>query len=456
MDGNSMMSGTFRRFGLSLILLLATALGRTAPAQMPSRAQATPAPPRAPSVQAQSLQAEPSSHVRPTNHLTPPPPALYDETGMACDEYTDGDVTWDSPACGTAACFPLWGSIEYLLWWEKDAEYPPLVTSSPNGTARENAGVLGFDSTSVLFGGDPVVESGSLSGGRLTLGLWLDTCQMNSIGGRGFGLEEHGVTYSAASNGDSILGRPFFNVFTGEQDALLLGFPGELRGNIQITQETETQGAQVFLRHLYRTGCNYRIDVIYGYRYLGVDDSLTIDNSLEFIDPAGNNFGTSLDQIDMFEVQNEFHGGELGLMGHSVDGRWTLDFLGTVALGSMQQRASVQGSTVTTPQGGIGTTVNGGLLTQTTNIGTFEDDPFTVVPEVTVTLGYFVTPRLDLSVGYTFLYVHNVTRAGQVIDPAVNLTQQTGNLEGPARPTFEFQDSGYWLQGLNFGLNLRY
>jgi hypothetical protein len=458
-DGNAMMSGTFRRFRLTIfLLLLASAAGQPASAQVeaPTRVPASRWTRPARPVGGQRSGPGPTSQVRQANHLTPIPEPLYEEAGLACDAYPPSDITLDGAACGTATCLPLWGSFEYLLWWEREADYPALATTSPNGTARENAGVLGLNSTSVLFGGDSPVDSGSLSGGRLTLGFWLDTCQINSIAGRGFGIEEHGVTFSAASDDNSILGRPFFNAFTGEQDALLLAFPGELRGDIEISQDTQAQGAQAFVRHLCRTGSNYRIDTIYGYRYLGVDDSLRIDNTLEFTDPAGGNFGTRLNQFDLFEIENEFHGGELGLMGHSVDGRWTLDFLATVALGSMQQRANVRGRTITTPQGGGPTTLNGGLLTQGTNIGTFEDDPFAVVPEVTVTLGYCISPRLDFSVGYTFLYASNVMRAGDVMDTAVNLTQQTSILDGPARPAFQFQDSGYWLQGINFGLNLRY
>jgi hypothetical protein len=386
-----------------------------------------------------------------------PEPTIYDESGGVYDTMDAGASTWGAPACGTpVCCFPLWGSIEYLLWWERDAKYPPLVTTSPNGTDRDDAGVLGLGSTSVLFGGDEAVESGSLSGGRFTLGLWLDQCQLISLVGRAFTMEDHGETFTAASGGNKILARPFFNAFTGEQDSLLLGFPNEIRGDVLISQDIQTQGAQAFFRHLYRSGCNYRLDFVYGYRYLGVDETLRIENSLEFIDPTGNTFGSTLEQLDLFELENDFHGGELGLMGHSVDGRWTLDFLGTVALGSMRQRASIRGRTVSTVEGGNPATVKGGLLTQDSNIGNFSDDPFTVVPEFTVTLGYFITPRLDLSVGYTFLYVNHVARPGQIIDTAVNLSQQTGELEGPARPAFEFQDSDYWLQGLNFGLNLRY
>lgn len=384
------------------------------------------------------------------------PEAVYSDEGMACDDSGyDGDWGWDAPVCG-AACCPLWGSFEYLLWWDRNADYPALATTSPVGTPREDAAVLGEGSTSILFGRDTGIEGESFSGGRLTLGFWLDTCQVTGIGGRGWGTEEHEESFSATSSGSTILGRPFFNAFTREQDALLLGFPNELRGNLRVSADTQAQGAQAFFRRLSRSGCNYRIDLIYGYRYLGVDDSLRIDNSLEFINSADTNFGTRIDQFDLFELENEFHGGELGLMGHSVDGRWTLDFLATVALGSMQQRANIRGRTTSTPDGGSPTTLNGGLLTQGTNIGHFEDDPFSVVPEVTVTLGYCATPRLDFSIGYTFLYASNVARAADVIDTTVNLSQQTGDLEGPARPAFRFRDSGYWLQGLNFGLNLRY
>jgi hypothetical protein len=207
---------------------------------------------------------------------------------------------------------------------------------------------------------------------------------------------------------------------------------------------------------MYCHGGNYRVDLVYGYRYLGVDESLKITNSLEFTDPQEDFFGTTIDQLDLFDLENNFHGGDLGLAGHSEDGRWTLDFLATIGLGSMRQRAQVRGNTVTTPDGGNPTTVAGGLLTQRSNIGQYSADPFTVVPEFTATLGYQVTPRMDVSIGYTFLYANHVARPGQVIDTSVNLSQQTGVLEGPAVPIFQFRDTDYWLQGLNFGLNLRF
>jgi hypothetical protein len=63
--------------------------------------------------------------------------------------------------------------------------------------------------------------------------------------------------------------------------------------------------------------------------------------------------------------------------------------------------------------------------------------------------------------GYTFLYLSNTMRAGDLIDRNVNLTQTptpTGasNLIGPARPAFPNKDSDFWAQGVNFGLQFSY
>ena len=155
----------------------------------------------------------------------------------------------------------------------------------------------------------------------------------------------------------------------------------------------------------------------------------------------------------MFDADNDYHAGELGLMGQSVDGPWTLDFVATVALGEMNERVKISGETVTTPRTGDPVNLVGGLLTQSSNIGTYEQSPFTVMPEATFTLGYFLTPSLNLTIGYSFLYVNNLARPGRMVDTSVNLTQQTGDLEGPARPAFAFKESDFWLQGMNFGLN---
>jgi hypothetical protein len=353
-------------------------------------------------------------------------------------------------------CLPFWGNVEYLLWWEKGTRLPALVTTSPANTDRDDAGVLGQSATQVLFG-DERVEDGSRSGGRLMIGRWLNPHQTAGIMGRYFGIEDRVASFQGDSDQLPILARPFFNAFTDESDALLVGFPGELEGNLGITADSEIVGADVAIRKIAYCGCNYRFDWIVGYRYTSIDESLRIANSLEFVDPQGRvPLGTVVDQLDAFNTDNDFHGADLGLIGHSRDGNWTLDLLAKVALGNMRQRIAVNGSTLTTTPQQPDVTSVGGLLTQESNIGLFENDEFAVVTEIGVTLGYQVTCRANLSVGYSLIHWNHVAQPGDQIDSNVNLTQQTGDLIGPARPAVLVGDSDYWLQGINFGLNWSY
>ncbi|MCA9167264.1 MAG: BBP7 family outer membrane beta-barrel protein [Planctomycetales bacterium] len=414
---------------------------------------------------AQTAAVAPAAAVMPANHTSTvtPIPATTDNAGSVqpasavfCDDAGAGCDAVAMPTLGGGlACLPIWGQFEYLMWWDKDSTVPTLASTSPAGTDRTLAGILGQTGTTSLFDSSNL-KTDTVNGGRITLGLWMDGCQSLGIMGRAFFMEDQTTSFSTASTGTDILARPFFNSFTNEQDALLLAFPDLFAGSLDITHKTEVNGAEVLIRQAFRGGCNYRVDLIYGYRYVGVDESLRINDSFEFTDAAQITFGNTIDQTDLFDVTNEFHGGEIGLAGHSTDGRWSLDFQTSVALGSMKQTATISGSTTTTPPAGAAVTSTGGLLTQASNIGTFTNDPFTVIPEATVTLGYMISPRLDLSVGYTFLYIDNVARAGKLVDNRVNLTQQTGTLDGPATPELVFNDVGYWLQGVNFGLNLRY
>ena len=354
--------------------------------------------------------------------------------------------------CGSmCGCIGVYGSIEYLMWWEKGDYVPALVTSSPAGTSSEDTGVIGFSTAQF---GDQEMNTDMINGVRVTLGTWLHGDHTGIIG-RYFNTEESKIDFATDSNRFPRLGRPFFNVFTNEEDALLLGFPNEFSGEVTGAYRSESRGGEIDIRKLYTCGSNYRVDVVYGYRYMGIDESLRIDNSLRFLDPTSIQFGTEIEQFDLFDIENEFHGGEFGFMGHSIQGCWAIDFIAKVALGNTTQRTSISGQTVSTPAVGSPVTVNGGLLTQNSNIGVHEDNQFTVIPEFTATASYALTYNLDVSLGYTMIYVNHVARTSNAIDRSVNLTQQTA-LDGELRPVFSGNDSHYLLQGLNFGLNFRY
>src|SRR5262245_33785998 len=73
----------------------------------------------------------------------------------------------------STSCSHLYGGVEYLLWWQRGLRLPPLVTTSPVGTPREQAGVLGQPGTRILFGNSRE-DDNPLSGARFTLGYWLN------------------------------------------------------------------------------------------------------------------------------------------------------------------------------------------------------------------------------------------------------------------------------------------
>ena len=118
----------------------------------------------------------------------------------------------------------IWGRAEYLHWWTKGMGTPALATTNPVGTSQDDAGVLGAAKSSILFGGDDLSD-GSRSGGRFTLGMWLDPCQAQAIAVTYTGLQEETDTFEASNDDFSILARPFFNAETGLEDSRLIAFP---------------------------------------------------------------------------------------------------------------------------------------------------------------------------------------------------------------------------------------
>jgi hypothetical protein len=106
----------------------------------------------------------------------------------------------------------------------------------------------------------------------------------------------------------------------------------------------------------------------------------------------------------------------------------------------------------------------GGLLALPSNIGTESRDRFAVVPEVGVSLGYSVTDRLRVSVGYNFLYWSSVVRPGDQINRNLDVLQipNFGIPAGaavptnPTQPVRQFNTTDFWAHGLTFGVEIRF
>jgi hypothetical protein len=387
--------------------------------------------------------------------------------GGQCDEGCE-------TGCGPMRypCNPLWGRLhnrlwfrtEYLMWWTQGMGAPPLLTEgSPNDP---RPGALDQPGTTILYP-THALNRDLRSGGRLSFGMWLDPCLTSGIEFTYLGLGKDVERFEQSSNGTPLLTRPFFNVGSpnsdppiqgGFQDAeLVASTERDLAGTFTSTSSTEFQGGGVLWRRALACGCDcgrqYRVDFVAGYRFLRLDDNLRLNEDLLVGGVAPEPVAINL--FDEFDTRNDFHGGELGVVAEYRGCRWSLEGRMKLALGNTWTRTSIKGET--SFDGGAPQV--GGLFAQRSNIGVYDSNQFSVVPELGLTVGYALTPRLRATFGYTFIYWSNVARAGDQIDTDVD-PGQLPNVGGPGvfgeRPAFALRTGDFWAQGMNFGLDWRF
>jgi hypothetical protein len=320
--------------------------------------------------------------------------------------------------------------------------------------------VLGQPETTVLFGDQPLNNTGR-SGGRVVLGWWLNPNAR--IEGDFFILGQANTGFSAASPDTAILARPFFNLRTGLQDSNVIAFPNQLQGSVIAAESSAFLGAGLHATHNlavadFGDDRNCRVDFLYGYRYLQLQDRLTISGTSTSIDPNGvTPVGTSFLSSDSFSTFNNFNGADLGLIAESRCQRWCLTTIGRLGIGGTYERVTIGGSTTAVLPNGTSTTTPGGLLALPTNIGTYRNTGFAVVPELELKLGFDLTQNLRFTVGYDLIYWSRVVRPGGQIDTFVNTSQSSGRpLVGTPGPLFAFHESDLWVQGLSVGGELRF
>lgn len=356
--------------------------------------------------------------------------------------------------CGPELDLRVGVRAEYLLWWTHSMHVPTLVTTSVANTDRDDAGVRGLATTDVLFGGGGL-NGDARSGGRFAVDGWFDPQQ--SLGfelGYAF-VEQEGATYAAASQGSPILARPFFNADTGLEDAGLIAFPNVAEGRIEIDAATRFGTAEAMLVKTLLAGCGRRVAFQLGYRRAELEDDLALHEVM--VSRQTPTDGTTLSLLDRFDASNTFNGAQLGLVTEQRMGRWSLELLTKVALGTVHSDVGIQGSTTTTTTTGASSTAEGGFLALPTNIGHYERDTFSSLAELGLKLTHAFGCHWRASLGYSFLYWHHVARAGDQIDRSLSAGEfPPGQDDAGLHPRFPFAATGFWAQGMNFGLEYRF
>jgi len=354
-----------------------------------------------------------------------------------------------------------WARARYLYWETDGDDLPPLVTVSPGTTPQGEAGVLGQDTTDILFGGE--VNEDARSGGRLEFGYG----QFQGLQVDLYALEEESTSFQAASTGDPIIARPFFNIELEQQDASLiscpsctvLGFPNiNLQGNISIETTSEVKSAGISWRRLVwmDTWAPFqsfvRLNFLAGYRYFELHEGLTINDQVNLIGvpfPPDSFFARE----DTFRTVNEFHGGEIGWLAALQHKRLSVELLARLALGNMQQVVDIAGRRIELS----GDQVAGGFLAQPSNIGRHVRDEFALIPEFGIDVGFQIACHVRLVAGYSFIYVSQATRPGDNIDLTLNETTAGGGMStAETRPVFTGSDSDFWAGGGSAGIELRW
>ncbi len=353
---------------------------------------------------------------------------------------------------------------DFLAWDTDPMETPTLVTTNPAGTPQNQAGYLGGFNTQSLFGGE--INDGIQSGFRVRGGWYVDPSRYWAIGGDYYELIEFGDSFTATSDGTTILGRPFYDIVAGRENATLSAFPSFSRGTINIDSTTSLRSLGINVRADAINPPNHasqiandcareaRMDLLIGFRNMMLDDTLNISEDLESLVPPGGTINLN----ESFATENNFNGVEFGYIREVPFGRWWFESEGRIAVGTNAQKVTIAGQTQLV-ENGVPGTFPGGLLAQRTNIGTYERNELAVVPELGLTLGFHVTPRISLQAGYTLVYFSNVVRAGDQIDTDLNpglIPVEADPLSGPLRPRFVFRQNDFFAHGLTAGADFRF
>jgi hypothetical protein len=360
----------------------------------------------------------------------------------------------------------FFAKAEYLLWGVRPFRTPPLVTT---GSAADAVpGAIGQPHTQVLFGNSDLA-GGLRSGLRLTVGGWFDMWEECGFEASGFFLGEKTNHFTTNTAENAVIARPFFELNRNMENAQLVSFPGLSTGAVTARATSRLFGAEANYRGKWCCGCDYRVDVLAGFRFLDLDEDLRVTETIFFSDspalgPAPNQ-GDLRNQtataFDDFHTRNRFYGGQVGVVGEKRWGPWSLEGRFKLALGVNAEEVDINGAQQFVPNSAIN--ARGDLLALASNIGSRERSRFCVVPEVDLNIGYQVTPNLRAFIGYDLLYWSTVVRPGDQIDRVLDVTTvpNFALLHGQtplsqARPVVPFKESGFWAQGLNVGIEFRY
>lgn len=347
----------------------------------------------------------------------------------------------------------FWLGIGGLAWWTKNQPMPvPLVTTGPAAQGA-NAGNLGMPGTTSL---DAPLHYGVAGGIGIFGGGWFTSNHVIGMDGSLFVLGQQSAGFSVLDRsgvGALILNEPV----SGAPFSTQVSAPGVESGSVDVTGHTRFGGGDInLLWNLYRAH-GLTINLVGGYRYLQLDDSLTITaNSNLFVsttytDNMGNVLasvppGSAVTVIDQFSTRNQFNGGQIGAQFQYQYRRLFLVGTAKLAIGATNEVVSINGITTVFPVNADPVQMTGGNYASL-QIGRYAMDRFALAPQGQFQVGYQFAPHIRGLIGYDFLYLSNVVRPGNQID---------NTYDGNLHPLVPMVSSSFWAQGLTLSVQFNF
>jgi Putative beta barrel porin-7 (BBP7) len=386
----------------------------------------------------------------------------YCESGNSFVRPCSFDSYWDftgqrSPTdyAGVLGYGPDWcntwnARVEWLMWFSRGRQATPLISTFDAIVAGSVVGA------NTVYGNEPIGER-LRHGARITLGRYLADSDVRAEG-RFWGLEDGSEQFVIASSDNPHIGRPLINAQTGVPTVfsisnVAISAPNTFaNGVIDVLSKNDLFGADAWLRRTWWDDGQFRLDVLGGYQFTRLDDSLRIQT-----DSTSLADGTRYQDSDLFAARNEFHGGSIGLVGDWRKNALSLEVLGKIAFGNQSERVIIDGQTIVTPTAGAVQVFPRSVLATTSNIGEYRRNTFAVIPELNANVIVHISPAWRLTAGYSLLYWSEAVLAGQQIDRRVNLTQIPPSVPaGVALPTYLGRETTYLVQGMNLGIDYRW
>jgi hypothetical protein len=364
-------------------------------------------------------------------------------------------------------CNNFWIDADYLYWKIQDSPKTiPLVIQAPAGSTTTP--FLGEPGSFVVLG-HKKINNEWRSGGRFALGYWFDNdeCCGNCYGAEVnyFFLPEQSkrrCVFSTGSSDSPILAVPYFDVTTDEETSFEIAFPNRYEGRASYKLSNSMQNAE--LNGLLKLPCTWGVNLVAlaGFRWWNFDEKFHFETSSPFVPPLPLDVFRT---IDRFKAENNYYSGQIGIIGSYNCGALYANVKGKIAFGANCEDLRVKGRFFTNDFDSFGEVQEffGGFFALPTNHGHHKRTKFAVLPEVDVNIGYQFSDCARVQIGYTFIYVSEVLRAGKQLSRFINPTQSvlyeedtTTVLVGVPAPRARHKSESLWVQGLNVGVEFTF